>query len=144
MFSSLKFTSKITIAASLVLVLVLGIFTINNYFSMRHQTQEQLSLVLKQSSQSVSQNIASWLNNKLAIVISLAKTYQVEDAKALTLSQLNTAEMAGDFKNTYIGESSGAFILNDQSVILPDDFDATSRPWYKLVENDSKCTIISI
>ena len=135
MFSSLKFTSKITIAASLVLVLVLGIFTINNYFSMRHQTQEQLSLVLKQSSQSVSQNIASWLNNKLAIVISLAKTYQVEDAKALTLSQLNTAEMAGDFKNTYIGESSGAFILNDQSVILPDDFDATSRPWYKLVEN---------
>ena len=106
MFSSLKFTSKITIAASLVLVLVLGIFTINNYFSMRHQTQEQLSLVLKQSSQSVSQNIASWLNNKLAIVISLAKTYQVEDAKALTLSQLNTAEMAGDFKNTYIGKAT--------------------------------------
>ena len=135
MFSSLKFTSKITIAASLVLVLVLGVFTINNYFSMRHQTQEQLSLVLKQSSQSVSQNIASWLNNKLAIVISLANTYQVTDSKALTLSQLNTAEMAGDFKNTYIGESSGAFILNDQSVILPDNFDATSRPWYKLVEN---------
>ena len=38
------------IAASLVLVLVLGVFTINNYFSMRHQTQEQLSLVLEQNS----------------------------------------------------------------------------------------------
>ncbi|MDX1726831.1 MAG: methyl-accepting chemotaxis protein [Pseudoalteromonas tetraodonis] len=135
MFSSLKFTSKITIAASLVLVLVLGVFTINNYFSMRHQTQEQLSLVLEQNSESVSKNIASWLNNKLAIVISIAKTYQDDDAKSLTLSQLNTAELAGDFKNTYIGKSSGTFILNDQSVVLPSDFDATSRPWYKLVEN---------
>jgi methyl-accepting chemotaxis protein len=137
MFSSLKFTTKITIAASLVLVLVLGVFTINNYVSMRNQTQQQLALVLKQNSESVSQNIASWLNNKLAIVVSVAKTYQPNDPKSVTLSQLNTAELAGNFKNTYIGKSSGTFILNDETVVLPADFDATTRPWYKLVENKS-------
>ena len=137
MLNSLKFTSKVTIAASLILVLVLGLFTFNNYIAMRKQTEQQLSLVLQQNSESVSQNIASWLNAKLAIVISIAKTHKANDSKALTLSQLNTAEFAGSFKNTYIGKSSGTFILNDQSVVLPADFDATSRPWYKLVENKS-------
>lgn len=73
MFGTLKFTSKVTIAASLVLVLVLGVFTINNYVSMRNQTEQQLALVLQQSSESVSQNIANWLNDKLAIVIAIAK-----------------------------------------------------------------------
>ncbi|NYR11251.1 methyl-accepting chemotaxis protein [Pseudoalteromonas sp. MIP2626] len=135
MLGSLKFTSKVTIAASLVLVLVLGVFTINNYVSMRNQTEQQLALVLQQSSESVSQNIANWLNDKLAIVIAIAKTHQSGDSKALTLTQLNTAELAGNFKNTYIGKSNGVFILNDQSVVLPADFDATFRPWYKLVEN---------
>ncbi|MDN3381368.1 methyl-accepting chemotaxis protein [Pseudoalteromonas sp. APC 3358] len=137
MLNSLKFTSKVTIVASLILVLVLGLFTFNNYIAMRKQTEQQLSLVLQQNSESVSQNIASWLNAKLAIVISIAKTHKANDSKALTLSQLNTAELAGSFKNTYIGKSSGTFILNDQSVVLPADFDATSRPWYKLVENKS-------
>ncbi|MEM5511302.1 methyl-accepting chemotaxis protein [Pseudoalteromonas sp. AS84] len=137
MLNSLKFTSKVTIAASSILVLVLGLFTFNNYIAMRKQTEQQLSLVLQQNSESVSQNIASWLNAKLAIVISIAKTHKANDSKALTLSQLNTAELAGSFKNTYIGKSSGTFILNDQSVVLPADFDATSRPWYKLVENKS-------
>lgn len=135
MFSSFKFTTKVTIAASIVLVLVLGLFTINNFFSMRSQTQQQLSSVLQESSQSVSQNIANWLNNKLAIVVSVAKTHQQNDSKTLTLSQLNTAEMAGGFKNTYIGKPDGQFVLNDQTIVLPADYDATTRPWYKLVEN---------
>jgi len=89
MLNSFKFTSKVTIAASL--VLVLGLFTFNNYIAMRKQTEQQLSLVLQQNSESVSQNIASWLNAKLAIAISIAKTHKVNDSKALTLSQVNTA-----------------------------------------------------
>lgn len=135
MLASLKFTTKVTIAASLVLVLVLGLFTVNNYIAMRNQTQQQLALVLQQNSESVSQNIANWLNDKLAIVKSIAYTHQTTDPETLTLAQLNTAEVAGNFKNTYIGKPSGVFILNDTSVVLPADFDATSRPWYKLVEN---------
>ena len=135
MFGAFKFTTKVTIAASVVLVLVLGLFTVNNYFTLKNQTQNQLALVLQQNSESVSQNIASWLNAKLAIVSAFAKTHQPSDPNTLTLLQLNTAGLAGSFKNTYIGQSNGNFILNDQSIVLPPDFDATSRPWYKLVEN---------
>jgi methyl-accepting chemotaxis protein len=76
MLNSLKFTSKVTIAASMVLVIVLGLFAINNYIAMRNQTQQQLDLVLKQNSESTSQNIASWLNAKLTIVKSIAQTHK--------------------------------------------------------------------
>ncbi|WP_404344038.1 methyl-accepting chemotaxis protein [Pseudoalteromonas mariniglutinosa] len=130
-----KFTTKVTIAASLILVIVLGLFTLNNFVSMRSQTHQQLSLVLQEISQSVSQNIANWLNAKLAIVSAVANTYQQGDSKALTLTQLNTADQAGGFKNTYIGLTDGTFVLNDQNIALPADYDATTRPWYKLVEH---------
>jgi len=135
MFHSLKFTTKITIAASLVLVLVLGLFTINNFISMRSQTEQQLELVLKEISQSVSQNIANWLNGKLNIVVSIADSYQTQDPESLTLIQIKQANKSGDFKNTYIGKLDGAFVLNDPSIELPSDYDARQRPWYQLAKN---------
>lgn len=137
MFHSLKFTTKITIAASLVLVLVLGLFTVNNFISMRSQTEQQLELVLKEISQSVSQNIANWLNGKLNIVVSVADTYQPQDPESLTLMQIKQANKSGDFKNTYIGKLDGAFVLNDPSIELPSDYDARQRPWYQLAKKQN-------
>ncbi|GAA60655.1 methyl-accepting chemotaxis protein [Pseudoalteromonas sp. BSi20652] len=43
------------------------------------QTEQQLGGVLQQNSEFVAQNIASWLNANLAIVISIAKTYKIND-----------------------------------------------------------------
>lgn len=137
MFHSLKFTTKITIAASLVLVLVLGLFTVNNFISMRSQTKQQLELVLKEISQSVSQNIANWLNGKLNIVVSIADTYQTQDPESVTLMQIKQANKSGDFKNTYIGKLDGAFVLNDPSIELPSDYDARQRPWYQLAQKQN-------
>ena len=88
MFNDLKFTTKITVAASLVLALVIGIFTINNFTVMRSQTQLQLSSVLNEVSQSVSKNISNWLNAKLDIVIANAKSYTSNDSKEELLSKL--------------------------------------------------------
>ncbi|SFC64327.1 methyl-accepting chemotaxis protein [Pseudoalteromonas denitrificans] len=137
MFHSLKFTTKITMAASIVLVLVLGLFTVNNFISMRTQTEQQLELVLKEISQSVSQNIANWLNGKLNIVVSVANTYQQEDVQSLTLMQIKQANKSGDFKNTYIGKLDGTFVLNDPSIELPSDYDARQRPWYQLAKEQN-------
>ncbi|QTL37990.1 methyl-accepting chemotaxis protein [Pseudoalteromonas viridis] len=134
MFSALKFTTKITLAASLVLVIVLSLFTVNNFILMRSQTQAQLTLVLQEISESVSQNIANWLNDRLDIVSSVASGHRTGDATADILRRVQTAHEAGHFKNTFIGTPDGQFVLNDTSVVLPSDFDATQRPWYKLAE----------
>ncbi|QPB86060.1 HAMP domain-containing protein [Pseudoalteromonas rubra] len=134
MFSALKFTTKITLAASLVLVIVLSLFTVNNFILMRSQTQAQLTLVLQEISESVSQNIANWLNDRLDIVSSVASGHRTDDATADILRRVQTAHEAGHFKNTFIGTPDGQFVLNDTTVVLPSDFDATQRPWYKLAE----------
>ncbi|MCF6434430.1 methyl-accepting chemotaxis protein [Pseudoalteromonas sp. MMG022] len=134
MFKSLKFTTKVTIAASLILVLVLGLFTINNFIVMRNQTQQQLTLVLQEISQSVSQNIANWLNDRLDIVGSVASGHRSSDSRDQILRRLRTADNAGDFKNVYIGMRDGEFILDDPSIVLPPDYDATTRPWYQLAK----------
>lgn len=135
MFQSLKFTSKVTFAASLVLVLVLFGFTLNNYVVMRSQTHEQLTSVLHEISQSVSQNIANWLNSKLAIVEGVAEVYGEDLSKQQVLNRLALADKAGNFKNVYVGRTDGTFILDDQSIQLPADYDARSRPWYQLAQS---------
>ncbi|RJE72334.1 methyl-accepting chemotaxis protein [Pseudoalteromonas citrea] len=135
MFKTFKFTSKVTIAASLVLVMVLGLFTINNFISMRNQTQIQLTAVLQEISQSVSQNIANWLNDRLQVVESVASGHRKSDSEQQILRRLKTADVAGDFKNVYVGMPSGKFVLDDPSIQLPSDYDATTRPWYKLAQS---------
>ncbi len=134
MLRSLKFTTKVTFAASLVLVFVLGLFTINNFIAMQNQTQEQLSSVLHEVSESVSQNISNWLNGKLAIVSGVAKVFTNDLSKQQVLDRLYLADQAGDFKNVYIGRADGTFILDDQTIQLPADYDARQRPWYKLAK----------
>ncbi|KZW99497.1 chemotaxis protein [Pseudoalteromonas luteoviolacea] len=132
MFSAFKFTTKITLAASVVLVIVLSLFTVNNFVLMRSQTQEQLTLVLQEISESVSQNIANWLNDRLDIVQSVAEGHQRSDSEEEVRRRLQTAANAGHFKNTFIGTPNGRFVLNDPTINLPSDFDATTRPWYQL------------
>ncbi|MCF2855965.1 methyl-accepting chemotaxis protein [Pseudoalteromonas sp. SMS1] len=132
MFSAFKFTTKITLAASVVLVIVLSLFTVNNFVLMRSQTQEQLTLVLQEISESVSQNIANWLNDRLDIVQSVAEGHKRSDSEEEVRRRLQTAANAGHFKNTFIGTPNGRFVLNDPTINLPSDFDATTRPWYQL------------
>ncbi|TQF67376.1 methyl-accepting chemotaxis protein [Pseudoalteromonas luteoviolacea] len=132
MFSAFKFTTKITLAASVVLVIVLSLFTVNNFILMRSQTQDQLTLVLQEISESVSQNIANWLNDRLDIVQSVAEGHKRSDSEEEVRRRLQTAANAGHFKNTFIGTPNGRFVLNDPNINLPSDFDATTRPWYQL------------
>lgn len=134
MLNDIRFTTKITIAASLVLVLVIGLFTINNFTVMRSQTQEQLSSVLSEVSQSVSNNISNWLNSKLDIVVAIADSYKSNDSKQEILDKLYLADKAGDFKNVFVGREDGSFVLDDQSIALPSDYDARQRPWYQLAK----------
>ena len=132
MFQTLKFTTKVTLAASLLLLTVLGLFTVNNFILMRGQTHDQLEAVLSEVSESVSKNIANWLNGRLQIVQAVAERQQPGDDKAQILRRLQDAKVAGGFKNVYIGNEQREFFLDDPAINLPADYDPTGRPWYQL------------
>lgn len=132
MFQAMKFTSKVTIATSVLLMMILGVFTINNFVLMRSQTQAQLEAVLNAVSEAVSHNIAGWLNGKLQIVESIAERHQVADSNDVVLRRLQDGRLAGEFKNVYIAKAEKQFLLDDPSISLPADYDPTIRPWYQL------------
>ena len=140
MLQSIKFTHKVMLAAALSLALVMGAFTISNVLQMRTQVHNDLHRQLSALSESVSQNIATWLNSKMAIVRATAEVVDSRDDEGRIIQQLVQSRIAGDFINVYLGLPSGTFILDDPSVELPPDYDARERPWYQLAEREAKAT----
>lgn len=140
MFKSLKFTQKVIIAASLILVLVLGVFTATNFVQMSAQIRTDLQAQMQALSSSVSSNIAQWLNDRMRIIQSTANNYNAEDDISAALKKVQQSKGAGDFKNVYYGLTDGTFILDDTSIDLPDDYDARTRPWYQLALEEDQPT----
>lgn len=134
----IKFSHKIMIVSALILILVLGTFTLHNYILLKEQTEQDVHKSLTEISRSVSQNIANWLNVKLQIVESMAQASNKASSEAEALEVVQQSVVSGKFKNTYIGTPTGKFILDDPSISLPADYDARQRPWYTLVENSGE------
>lgn len=140
MLRSMKFTHKVVATAAAILVVVFGAFTLSNFLQMRAQTQQDLRQQLQALSQSVSQNIANWLNVRSDIIVATANAVVENDDKSAILAKVKQSRGAGDFKNVYVGLPDGTFILDDQTIDLPADYDARSRPWYQLAVQEDQAT----
>ncbi|WDE12201.1 methyl-accepting chemotaxis protein [Thalassomonas haliotis] len=139
MFSQLKFAHKIIITAAVLLILTLTVSNAYHYLKINDQTETNLERGINEIARSVSGNIANWLNSKLQIVNAIAQSTRESSDSMTILATVQQADVAGLFKNTYVGvERTGEFIVDDVSIKLPDDFDARQRPWYTQVKQDRK------
>ncbi|GLX86296.1 methyl-accepting chemotaxis protein PctA [Thalassotalea loyana] len=139
MIDKLKFAHKIIIVAASLLILALTISTTNHYLSVKEDTKTNLTRAISEISDSVSLNIANWLNGKLAIVESLASSASTSQEQLFLERTAVMADVAGDFKNSYVAiEQTGQFILDDKSIVLPADFDPRKRPWYTQAKQQAK------
>ncbi|WP_448547433.1 methyl-accepting chemotaxis protein [Thalassotalea fusca] len=135
----LKFAHKIMLVTATLVVLALTVSTSVNYFSLRTDTQNNLNRAIDEIGHSVSSNIANWLNARLQIIQAIAANTKADDDREIMLNAVKQAVEAGKLKNTYIGvESTGEFILNDENLVLPPDFDARQRPWYIQAKADRR------
>lgn len=126
------FSQKITIAACFILVLGLFFFSLVNYFRMQSQTHQDLQQEIAATSEAATANISNWLNGKIDLVKAVAdQVEQSSDPQTIT-NQLTLARNGGAFNNVYYGQENGAFLIDDPSIELPDDYDARTRPWFKL------------
>jgi methyl-accepting chemotaxis protein len=135
----LKFSHKIIIATTVLLLIALSASTSINYIFLKDNTQKNLNNAIDEIGRSVSGNIANWLTNRLQII----------DAVALNITDINDDEeifhgvqqavKAGKMKNTFVGlASTGKFILDDLTIKLPEGFDIRQRPWYLLAKEGRK------
>lgn len=64
-----------------------------------------------------------------------------EENREVVIDRLNDIRSSNEvIKNVYVGAEDGSMITDD-SLSLPDDYDATTRPWYKEAKEDQGSTI---
>jgi len=135
----LKFAHKIIVVSVVLLILALTVTTSINYISLKNDTQENLNRAIDEIGHSVSSNIANWLSGRLQIISAIAENTQPSDSPEEMMVAVRQAVKAGQLKNTYIGvEATGQFILDDETIQLPEGFDARQRPWYLLAKSENK------
>ena len=126
------FSQKITIAACFILVLGLFFFSLVNYLRMQSQTHQDLQQEIAATSEAATANISNWLNGKLDLMKAVASQVESANDPSAVTELLTLARYGGAFNNVYYGQDTGAFLIDDPSIKLPDDYDARTRPWFKL------------
>jgi len=135
----LNFARKIIIVATVLVLVALSVSTSINYVYLKDNTQINLNKAIDEIGHSVSGNIANWLTNRLQIIDAVALNIKDINSHDEIFNAVQQAVKAGKMKNTFVGlASTGNFILDDLTIVLPDGFDIRQRPWYLLAKEGRK------
>ena len=131
MSSRLKFSHKILLAASLVVIATFALFTLYNDYLQRNAIRDNLQGYLSEMGDSTAHNIQSWLAGRLVLLESVAQTITHDSSGGAVNSLVAQPALSSTFAFTYLGRADdGEFIVYPR-LELPADFDPRERPWYK-------------
>jgi methyl-accepting chemotaxis protein len=130
MNNSLKFSHKILLAASLVVIAAFSLFTLYNDYLQRTAIRADLENYLQEMGKVTASNIQNWLSGRILLVESAAQSIANNSQPQAVISLLEQKALTSSFTFSYLGSADGGFTMRPDSR-LPDDFDARTRPWYK-------------
>ncbi|MBM3104756.1 methyl-accepting chemotaxis protein [Pseudomonas sp. V1] len=125
---SLRFSHKILIAASLIVMLAFALFTLYNDYLQRNATRTSLENYLAEMGESTSTNIRNLLEGRISLVENLAQNIAQDPTDAETLMGQNA--LISSFLTVYLGKVDGGFSVRPDST-MPEGYDPRTRPWYK-------------
>ena len=128
MNKSLRFSHKILLAASLIVILAFSLFTLYNDYLQRNAIRADLENYLQEMGESTSTNIRNLLEGRIKLVENLAQNIAQSPANAGTL--MGQGALTSSFLTVYLGGVDGSFIVRPDSK-MPDGYDPRVRPWYK-------------
>ncbi|MCQ4318345.1 methyl-accepting chemotaxis protein [Stutzerimonas zhaodongensis] len=128
--SRLKFSHKILLAASLVVIATFALFTLFNDYLQRNSIRENLESYLNEMGEVTAHNIHNWLSGRILLVESAAQSIGNDRSDDAVVSLLEQKALTSTFAFTYLGEQSGSFTMRPQEE-MPADYDPRVRPWYK-------------
>ncbi|WP_312921842.1 methyl-accepting chemotaxis protein [Stutzerimonas nitrititolerans] len=131
MFSRLKFSQKILLAACLVVTAAFALFTLYNDYQQRNTIRAGLEGDLKAMGDITAQNIESWLSGRLLLIESTAQTIAADSDSRSVLRLLEQRAVAETFLFTYFGSAEGQYQMRPEDEELPSDYDPRTRPWYQ-------------
>jgi methyl-accepting chemotaxis protein len=129
MTQNLKFSHKILLAASLVVIAAFSLFTLYNDYLQRNAIRNDLEDELRSLGEVTAGNIQNWLSGRILLVENIAQSVQDDTPETLART-LERKAPAATFDFTYLGSADGTFTMRPESE-MPADYDPRTRPWYK-------------
>ncbi|GAC1031896.1 methyl-accepting chemotaxis protein PctA [Pseudomonas sp. No.21] len=130
MTKNLKFSHKILLAASLVVIAAFSLFTLYNDYLQRNAIREDLESYLREMGDVTASNIQNWLSGRILLVENVAQNIARHAEAESVTSLLEQKVLASTFAFTYLGSSDGSFTMRPDSA-MPEGYDPRTRPWYK-------------
>ncbi len=130
MTQNLKFSHKILLAASLVVIAAFSLFTLYNDYLQRNAIHDDLENYLHEMGEVTSSNIQNWLSGRILLVESAAQAIANDNAPDSVASLLEQKALTSTFGYSYLGSQDGSFIMRPADE-MPAGYDPRQRPWYK-------------
>ncbi len=128
--SRLKFSHKILLAASLVVIATFALFTLYNDYLQRNAIRANLESYLDEMGEVTAHNIENWLSGRILLVESAAQSIASDSSAERVASLLEQPALTSTFMYTYLGGADGSYLLRPYEE-MPADYDARTRPWYQ-------------
>ena len=130
MFQNLKFSHKILLAASAIVISTFALFSLYNDSLQRQVIHDDLESYLKDMSTTTAGNIQSWLSGRILLIESVAQSIASDNSQERLEKLLEQPAVASTFMFTYLGAEDGKMTMRPEDE-LPADYDPRTRPWYK-------------
>ena len=132
---TLKFSHKIMLAASLVVIAAFASFALYNDYLQRTAIRESLSNYLNDVGLVSTGNIQHWLDGRMQLLDNLAESVQDDSSPASLRRSLQHRSIASAFLYAYFGQADGSYTQFPASE-LPAGYDPRQRPWYKSAQGN--------
>jgi methyl-accepting chemotaxis protein len=130
MTNNLKFSHKILLAASLVVLCAFALFTLYNDYLQRNAIRANLESYLHEMGNVTAGTIQNWLSGRILLVESTAQSIARDASTDSLTGLLEQKALTSTFAFTYLGSAEGAFTMRPDEK-MPADYDPRVRPWYK-------------
>ena len=140
MNKNLRFSHKILLAASLIVIAAFALFTLYNDYQQRNAIRDDLNNYLHEMGDVTASNIQTWLTGRIALVENAAQNIAINPEPSVVASLLEQKALTSSFMATYVGDSQGTFTIRPDTK-MPDGFDPRVRPWYKGAQASNGSTL---
>ncbi|MCO8162629.1 methyl-accepting chemotaxis protein [Pseudomonas sp. 21LCFQ010] len=126
----LRFSQKIILIASLVIMLVFAGFCAVNDVRLRDDSLQRIESGTRNLAGSMAHDIQSWLDGRMMLIKGVAEFLERDPSPAGLLEVLRSPVLMDHFVASYVGTAAGAFLIYPPRE-MPADYDSRQRPWYK-------------
>ena len=127
---NLKFSHKILLAASGVVVLAFALFTLYNDYLQRNTIKQNIESSVQQAGNLTASSVQNWLSGRILVLESLAQNVAHQGKQADLPGLVDQPALTSNFQFTYVGQANGVFTQRPDAK-MPDGYDPRERPWYK-------------